>query len=317
MLKKVIGISLALLTCSFNLLSAPKFPFPQQYRYTNGIMPSNVSHTHVQNVYDVWYNAYYEEDNSGSLARIKFDNPAQTVSEGIGYGMLILVFMDNEKNNTQPKFDKLWNYWKKYPASGSLMHWKISGFGGVAENGSATDGDIDAALALVLASKQWGDSKYLDGAKSIISSMRQADVSGNLLDGGSNWNDINPSYMSMAATQIFQEVDPGGNWGSIQSSCYSHLKSNQNGNTGMWPNWTSGGVGNCPRCYGFDAARTPWRLGWAYVWYGHADAKSCCSKIVDWFKSNTGDNPGKIGQIYNLDGSINTGAGRPEVSMRS
>jgi endo-1,4-beta-D-glucanase Y len=189
------------------------------------------------------------------------------------------------------------------------MHWKTSGFSSVVESGSATDGDIDAALALALASKQWGDEKYLTGAKAMMSAIKSGDVSGSVLDGGDQWSPINPSYMSMVATQIFQDVDPSGGWSGIQSGCYSSLKGSQNGSTGMWPNWSSGGVGNCTSCYGFDAARTPWRLGWAYAWYGHADAKTCCSKIVDYFKTNTGDTPGQIGQIYNINGGINTGAG--------
>jgi endo-1,4-beta-D-glucanase Y len=305
MSKKVSGVLLITLLCISAAFSAAKFPFPQQATYANGILPEGISPGHVQRVYDIWVNGYYEEN--GNLARIKFDNPSQSVSEGIAYGMLIMVYMDNAQNNTQPKFDKLWNYWKQYSSGGSLMDWKINGFGGVAEGGSATDGDIDAGLALALAAEQWGDSKYLDGARTIMGGIRSADVSGNLLDGGSNWDAINPSYMSMVATEIFNKVDAGGGWSSIQSSCYSHLKSSQNGQTGMWPNWTSGSPPgyNCPGCYGFDAARIPWRLGWAYVWFGHADAKSCCTKIVDWFKQHTGDNPGTIGQIYNLDGSIN------------
>jgi endo-1,4-beta-D-glucanase Y len=307
MLRRPADLFFLILFSFSSIFAAAKFPFPQQSTYPNGILPTGISYKHVQTVYDVWVKAYYEEQ--GDLARIKFDNPAQTVSEGIGYGMLIMVYMDNAANNTQSKFDKLWNYWKKFPSSGSLMHWKTSGFNGVVESGSATDGDIDAALALALAYYQWGDEKYLNGAKSIMSGIKQGDVSGNVLDGGDQWNAINPSYMSTVATQVFQTVDPSGGWSGIQSGCYSSLKGSQNGSTGMWPNWSSGGVGGCPGCYGFDAARTPWRLGWAYVWYGHADAKSCCTKIVDWFKQSTGDSPGSIGQIYNTSGGINTGAG--------
>jgi len=293
------------------VVAAAKFPFPQQTKYPNGIVPSGISFSDVQTVYNVWLKGYYEEQ--GDLARVKFDTPSQTVSEGIGYGMLIMVYMDNETNNTQPKFDKLWNYWKKFPSSGALMHWKTSGFSSVVESGSATDGDIDAACALVLAYKQWGDEKYLTGAKAIMAAIKAGDVSNNLLDGGDQWSAINPSYMSTVATQIFQDVDPSGGWGTIQSSCYSHLKSSQNGTTGLWPNWTSGSPAgyNCPPCYGFDAARIPWRLGWAYAWYAHADAKTTCSKIVDWFKTKTSDNPGSIGQHYNQDGSLAAG-GSPD-----
>jgi endo-1,4-beta-D-glucanase Y len=307
MFKKLTGSALLVLLTIAPLFSAAKFPFPQQATYPNGILPTGISFKHVQDVYDVWLKGYYEEQ--GDIARIKFDNPAQTVSEGIGYGMLIMVYMDNAINNTQAKFDKLWNYWKKFPSSGSLMHWKINGFSSVVESGSATDGDIDAALALALAYYQWGDEKYLTGAKAMMSAIKSGDVAGNVLDGGDQWNAINPSYMSMVATEVFQKIDPSGGWSGIQSGSYSSLKSSQNGSTGLWPNWSSGGVGNCTQCYGFDAARTPWRLGWAYAWYGHADAKTCCSKVVDWAKSKTGDSPGQIGQIYNLDGSINTAAG--------
>lgn len=298
--KKITGLSFILFLTFSHAFSAPKFPFPQQYTYTNGIMPEGISYKHVQNIYDIWVNAYYEDQ--GDLARIKFDEPQNTVSEGIGYGMLIMVYMDNAGNNTRSKFNKLWNYWKRFPSSGSLMHWKVAGFSSVIESGSATDGDIDVALALLLAAKQWQDDTYLNGAKSMMSAIRQNDVSGNLLDGGDQWNDINPSYMSTVATQLFNEIE-SGSWSSIQSGCYSHLRSTQHSKTGMWPNWTQGGVKDAG-LYGFDAARIPWRLGWAYAWFGHSEAKTCCTKIVDWFKQHTGNNPGKIGQIYNLDGSI-------------
>lgn len=308
MLRRFTGSFITLLLILFTTgeTLAQKFPFPQQGTYAHGILPQGVSYRHIQTIYDIWLNAYYEEQ--GNQARIKFDTPSQTVSEGIGYGMLILVYMDNDQNNTKPKFDKLWNYYKNYPSKGSLMHWKINGFGGVQESGSATDGDIDVALALIMAAEQWEDNTYLNAAETIIRDIASYDVSNNLLDGGDSWDAVNPSYMSMVATELFKDIDPSHNWSTIQSSCYSHLKSTQHGTTGMWPNWTSGGVGNTG-LYGFDAARTPWRLGWAYAWYGHADAKTCCDKIVGWFKSNTQNNPGKIGQIYNLDGSINSGAG--------
>ena len=48
------------------------------------------------------------------LARIKHDNLQNSVSEGIAYGMLLLVYMDNDENNTQPKFDKIWAYYNNF-----------------------------------------------------------------------------------------------------------------------------------------------------------------------------------------------------------
>ena len=90
MSKKISGGILTILMCISVAFSAAKFPFPQQASYANGILPEGISHVHVQNVYDIWLKGYYEE--SGDLARIKFDTPSQTVSEGIAYGMLIMVY---------------------------------------------------------------------------------------------------------------------------------------------------------------------------------------------------------------------------------
>jgi endo-1,4-beta-D-glucanase Y len=308
MLKKVLILSFILCALIVNSYAAPKFPFPQQAKYANGILPTTVDYKEVQKVYDVWLPNYYEE--SGDKARIKFDTASQTVSEGIGYGMIIMVYMDNATNNTQAKFDKLWKYYQAF-APGGLMDWKISGFSGKTGDGggSATDADLDAAVALVLAEKQWGG--YASAASSLISNIASKDVSGNIFVGGSQWTSYNPSYMSTVATQLFT----GGSWSTIQSNCYSLLQKAQNSTTGMWPNWCSqagnpgGGTGSYPEIYGFDACRTPWRLGWAYVWYGHAQAKTLCSKIVTYFKTKTSDEPGTIGQKYNLDGTINTAAG--------
>ncbi|MBN1758123.1 MAG: hypothetical protein JW863_07395 [Chitinispirillaceae bacterium] len=316
-MKQFAGI-LTLLLAFSTAFSAPKFPFPQQAKYQYGIMPAGVSPRHVQSVYDIWLKGYYEE--SGSQARIKFDEPENTVSEGIGYGMLIMVFMDNADNNTQGKFDKLWNYYKSHLDGNGLMNWKVQGFtSNTPGSGAATDAELDVAVALIMADKQWGGS-YLTEAKSLIGKIYSFEVANNLLKGGDQWGEINPSYMSMVATQLFQQVD-GTRWSAVQNACYTLLQNSQNASTGLWPNWCSasgtpgGGTGSNPTLYGFDACRTPWRLGWAYVWFNHDGALSRCSKILNWAKSTTGNDPSKIGQMYNLDGTINTGAGGSEDNI--
>ncbi len=311
MLKKVLMLSFVLCAWIGDSYSAANFPFPQQAKYGNGILPAGVDYKHVQKAYDVWVKNYYEE--SGSQARIKFDSSYQTVSEGIGYGMIIMAYMDNEKNNTQAKFDKLWNYYKSH-SNGGLMDWKINGFSGVVGSGSATDADLDAAVGLLMADKQWGGN-YKSEATTLIGNIGSKDVSGDNFKGGSNWTAYNPSYLSTVATQLFANLG-GGNWATVQNNCYTLLQNAQNkSSANLWPNWCSlsgspgGGVGDYQEIYGFDACRTPWRLGWAYVWYGHSQAKTLCSKIVSWFKTKTNDTPGLIGQKYNLDGTINTNAG--------
>ncbi len=318
-MKRLNGIAvLLLLSLSLPATTAPKFPFPQQAKYQYGILPSGVSPKHVQSVYDIWLKGYYVEE--GTQARIKFDEPENTVSEGIGYGMLIMVFMDNAQNNTQGKFDKLWNYYKGHLDGNGLMNWKVQGFTlNTPGTGAATDAELDVAVALIMADKQWGGN-YLNDAKSLIGKIYTYEVANNLLKGGDQWGELNPSYMSMVATQLFQQVDDA-RWSAVQSACYTLLQNSQNSTTGLWPNWCDasgnpgGGTGSNPTVYGFDACRTPWRLGWAYVWFNHNEALARCSKILNWAKSETGNDPSKIGQMYNLDGTINTGAGGSEDNI--
>ena len=99
--------------------AAAKFPFPQNAKYPFGILPSSVDANKVQEAYEEFMELYEEQNN---LARIKHDNLQNTVSEGIGYGMLILVYMDNSQNNTQAKFDKLWAYYNNFLDTKGLMN---------------------------------------------------------------------------------------------------------------------------------------------------------------------------------------------------
>src|SRR5260221_602367 len=77
-----------------------------------------------------------------------------SVSEGIAYGMLIAVYM-----NDKAFFDGLWTYWRAHCENSApqppacLMTWRVGGAGGT---GTATDADEDAAFAMLMAARQWG-----------------------------------------------------------------------------------------------------------------------------------------------------------------
>lgn len=286
------------------LHSAPKYPFPQNATYKYGVKATTLVSTNaIQETYEDFMKRFYEE--SGNLARIKFDTPSQTVSEGIGYGMLTMVYMDNATNNTQGKFDKLWNYYKKWPNGNGLMHWKINGFSGVAEQNAATDAELDVALALLQAYKQWGNESYLTDAKSLISKIYQKETNGGTLKPGDMFDyPLNPSYFSTAAMELFKKVS-SDNWDGVISKCYSILKSAQNSTTGLVPDWcTASGQpdGRGPE-YLYDACRTPWRIGMAYIWFGHADAKAYCSKVANWINTKTGGKASLIMDGYALNGN--------------
>jgi endo-1,4-beta-D-glucanase Y len=287
-------------------LAAPKFPFPQDQKYAFGIKPAGANHNDVQAAYNIFVKNYYEE--SGDMARIKWDIPTQTVSEGIGYGMLIMCYMDNAANNTQPKFDKLWAYYQHFANGAGFMNWKINGFSGQAEPNGATDGDFDATLALCLAYFQWGDAKYKTAATTMIGKLYANEVSGSkvLKPGDAFDNPKNPSYFVAAAIGLFKKLKWDSNdWASVLTANYAMVKGAQNATTGLVADWTNdaGQPDGRGVNYTFDAARVPWRMGLAYAWYGDAGAKDIANKMNAWIKSSTGGDPALIMSGYQLTGA--------------
>jgi endo-1,4-beta-D-glucanase Y len=281
--------------------SAANFPFPQS-QVNFGIKTSSATSGDVQSVFDQWIRDYYEEN--GTEARIKWDDKSKTVSEGIGYGMLVMPCMDNAQNNTRDKFDKLWNYYKRWRNSNGLMHWKINGFTSVEGQNAATDGDLDAAVGLILAYRQWGDEKYRSDATELVRKIWDKEVnSAKFLKPGDTWDTKkNPSYFSTAALELFKTVD-SHEWSTVISNSYALLKKVANASTGLVPDWCSQDGNTLEGDFYYDAVRTPWRIAWAYAWYGHGDARDFNTKIATWLRSATGGNPTAIKGGYSRSGN--------------
>jgi uncharacterized protein YjdB len=336
--------------------STASFPFPQNVKYANGITvtPSASNATAIQAIFAQWKATYYEENTSTGEARIKFLQPGEdgtaTVSEGIAYGMLIMLYMDNATNSTQGCFDKLWKYYQNSVDSKKLMNWKVTGWGAgkkVVDPGAATDADIDVAQALVLASKQWNDTKYksttdygyTDMIKNIYSVETQnyANVTGNprLVKPGDMFADwLNPSYFITNAFKLFASVD-ANDWTTLSTNMYKVLKSSANTSTGLVPDWvnpdgvtliaqgtnlgdacstpppTSDAIG-CSKFesyFLYDAIRVPWRMAQAYAWNADPDAKTIASNIATWAygKYSFASNSATPFDGYRLNGTLATG----------
>jgi hypothetical protein len=299
-----ISFYLIVLILPLSLIAAPNFPFPHNTEYPFGIKPSIINNDRIQAAFKDFIDRFYEESSDKTKARIKWDNASQTVSEGIGYGMLIMVYMDNATNNTQEKFDRLWKYYNSFLDANGLMNWKIDGFNSAAGLNSATDAEMDVAAALVQAYKQWGDQKYLDDAKALVDKIWNKEVNTNgYLKPGDNWDQKkNPSYFSTAALESFKHAG-SQDWSKVVTNSYALIKKVQNSTSGLIPDWCQENGGSTGDTYKYDAARTPWRMAWGYVWYGHSDAKEICSKIASWIMTSTKGNASSVGDGYNLDGS--------------
>jgi endo-1,4-beta-D-glucanase Y len=272
-----------------------------------GFFPATILPSHAKTAYTIWKGKYLK---SCSATRYRVaSNGEETVSEGIGYGMLLTV-----AHGDQAEFDGLWGYYKDH-SSGGVMGWKVTGCtGGTSDPNSASDADLDSAMALIQASCKWGGS-YLTEATTLIAAIKSKETiegAENYLKPASSGLDScqNVSYASPGYYRAFakKKPDQAAFWNKLATDSYTQLGRSANGSTGLVPNWSnmSGGAGcagkdNGDR-YGYDAARTPWRVATDYVWNGTPAAKDWLTKIVTWVDGPAGGIT-QIGDMYQLGGT--------------
>ncbi|MCQ2053792.1 MAG: glycosyl hydrolase family 8 [Fibrobacter sp.] len=296
--------------------AAPQFPFPQNMKNPHGATAMYADPSVIQDHFKTWKKAWMKDVN-GQRYILAPEGTCSTVSEAIAYGMLIMVYMDDGTNGAEQDFKNLYNTWTQNGGNGAGMNWRIGCDGG---SGSASDADFDAALALIMASKQWNNSQYLEDAKKIIGWMKTNDINGSSIKPGSGWNDyFNPSYAATANFRVFGEVTNDASfWNGVISTAYSDLSKCQNSKTGLVTDWCDWGshqpttnskaavAQNDNAGFFDDAARTPWRMAWAYYWFGDSDAKKFNDKIVSWMYKETKMSAGAINSGYYPDGTISS-----------
>ncbi len=284
------------------------YPFPMnetKYAYPYGNAATLADNEKIQSRFSSWDRKMYKESSDGQYGRIRFDTESYTVSEGIGYGMLIYVYMANETNKfCQERFDKLYAYYKKWSNGNGLMNWKIEGFEKVNSYNAATDADLDVALALCLAAKQWGKSSnfvYAEEAETILNAIYKKEVGTRTINSkelkvfnpGDSWNSIaNPCYFTLASIGVFMQAQKlfdfstKHDWQRVYDDSHTFLEISQH--NGLWPNWSNWDGTPAIRSndasspdFGWDACRTPWRVAWDYLWFGSESSKTMMSKTIE------------------------------------
>ncbi len=222
--------------------------------------------------YDLWKSTYVQSPSTGVLRVIRPENQNDTVSEGMGYGMLLSLFA-----NDQQTFSGLFNYTKQYLDQKGLMNWQVSSNGVVIGQGSATDADEDIAYALLRAEAKWPGQGYGQAAKEMIRAMLQNEVlPSNLINPGDNWGNtqiVNPSYLAPAYYRAFAQISADPRWNSIAEKTGSWEQSASNSSSGLLPDWLNADLSSAPISWDlhkndfyYDALRAPIRLLMDYKW---------------------------------------------------
>ena len=303
-----------------------KFPFPQNRESTRCTYPAAYNNNDVRAAYAKWKADLITSQGASGHLRVQRTptdtllEQGATVSEGIAYGMIIAVYM-----NDQQVFDELWKYEQTWLDANGLMDWYINAAGTTRLGmGGATDADEDMAWALVQADRQWGgkgslSQSYLDSAKTQIQNIWNNEVFESKLarpgDQFGDWNNLNISYFAPAYYRVFQQVTGDTRWNDVVKTVYDTIDNtlntnNGNLNNGLVPAWSkSDGSPNSPGNYQYDSCRTPFRIGLDWCLFGEPRAKAYVAKTSAFFAP--------IGATKIADGYALNGMPQPEHAGQS
>jgi endoglucanase len=255
------------------------------------------------------WNAYRDRFIQGDGRVIDRESADRTTSEAQAYALLRAVLMDD-----QPTFDRVltWgeNNLQRRGLDGKrtdhLWAWK---WGRNDQNqwlpldaNFASDGDVDAVTALILAGRRWQRSDYLEQARLKLKdlwdlSVLQTEEDNYFLPGPKaafyqpHQVVLNPSYLAPYAFRLFDQIDSERDWLSLIDSSYDLLRDSAKLSRLRLPsNWVlldpttgrlSAQTGSLDSRYGYDAYRVWWRVALDAAWFDEPRAKRFLQRYLE------------------------------------
>lgn len=338
------GLYVLLFACN---ISSQNRPFPHQVNFANCLKPelpqSSINEV-ISTYYGIWKKDFVKSAGSTSggyyvLTQGTAGGNAITVSEAHGYGMMIFALMATDdgglgEKNAKAYFDGMYKFFRDHPSDCSmdLMSWTVSKNGSGGENfnatGTATDGDLDIAYALLLAHEQWGSEgsiNYLNESKKVIKAIQDFEINPDhkrvMIANSSNWGNSSnyqywltrPSDWMTDHFKAYYHFTKDKFWSDVDDTIYSvynqfvevHSKK-----TGLITDFIDNEQptpkdyeNNGKTIYSYDACRVPWRLATDYAHFGSKEAKKILNRIMDWMIVEYSGIAKKIMAGYKLDGS--------------
>ena len=204
---------------------------------------------------------------------VRADQGGDTVSEGQAYAMLVAVALGDAET-----FDAVWTWTQdNLQRADGLLSWRWNRQ--VIDPSSASDADLDAARALVLAGERFGEPEYtsagVDLGRAVLDLETVQTGAGRILAAG-QWAVIdpyayNPSYASPGATAVLAAASGDPRWAELDAGSHAVTAALLSG-APLPPDWAQvhadgtveampGATGRGPDVrYGYDATRTPIRF---------------------------------------------------------
>jgi endo-1,4-beta-D-glucanase Y len=314
-------------------------PFPQHVSYFAGtIKPNNISQSQLDNkvrdFYTPWKKRFIKNTPGKRESFVWFENIAkkQCVSEGQGYGMIIVALMAGFDHSAKDTYDNLFRYCRSHPSRRSryLMAWAQYSNGKSTDNTSATDGDVDIAYSLLLADTQWGSNgriNYLKEGKAMINAIMQYEINHKtwsvlLSDGleaeSRDYFDMRSSDFMPAHFKAFYTATKDDRWNRVINANYklfANIQENYSPDAGLLPDFivhinkkAKPAPANFLESpydgfYNYNACRVPWRISTDYLLNGDVRAKTIAGNINRWIRETTGNYTYNLSAGYTLAGN--------------
>ena len=329
------------------LHSAPAVPFgAHSFPYSSLVItPTSQTRaqmdTVVQNFYTTWKASYVVGGCVAGRRRINYDGGNQTVSEAHGYGMLAAVLMAGYDSDAQAMFDDFYRYFRAHNATGAggadLMAWQQdASCANINGPDSASDGDLDIAMALLMADRQWGSCGAIDyrteGLK-VVNAIKAGETDathayiklGNWVLAGdaTYYPSTRSSDFLLSHYRSFKWASGDTAWDTVLNTTYSiigSLQTNYSASTGLLPDFIKNPLGSPapvpqgPPTFleddvtdgnlGYNACRDPWRITTDLAASGDPRAQAAMQKIKAFIKTSSGSNAANLKSERYLNGSV-------------
>ena len=331
---------LILISCTRTIFAQQALkPFPQHVPYFKGtIRPSHLLQQAmdkaVGDFYNQWKKRFIKTTPGKPESYVWFEGVGkkQCVSEGQGYGMVIVALMAGYDPSAKSTFDNLYRYYKAHPSNrgNHLMAWAQYSNGNNVDLSSATDGDMDIAYSLLLANTQWGSNgavNYLQDAKAIIADIMTYEINhktwsvllSNAIEHDSkDYFDTRASDFMPANFKVFKQATHDERWDKVIDNTYKLFKLMQekySPDAGLVPDFIVH-ITTAPKpapphylesaydgYYNYNACRVPWRVGLDYLATGDNRSRVFAQKINRWIRETTNNDTYNLSAGYTLAGN--------------